>query len=317
MVNLYLLTYNSYYTRQIKKLSTITDYSKYVIASYTNINFIFNDGVDTSQILNYNPGTVDANYCLVEDLDNDKKLSRWFIVNSIRTRKGQYQLSLHRDLIADNLKLSVYSTSYILKGYTQYGNSAFYADEEIVPSQVLKKREFLTDNTGCSWLVAYVKPHNYSYTGESGGTDDPNKWETSTVVAQSDSTVVDYTFSTYDDLVREINKFSGEYLSPTSICIGSQYWSHVWTTGGYYYFDGYYSDNQFITTDTSFSKMGNSIFSYYNDNGITSPDIFSKCSETLKTAILVSGFKVARDSYPTALYTTCIYKDRNTFKARR
>lgn len=222
MVNIYLLNFNSYYTRRIEKFSNLSDYAKHVVKSFANINFIFNDGVNTTQILNYNPSDKNINYCIVEDLDNNSELSRWFVMHSIRTRKGQYQISLHRDLIADNLKLAVYSTSYILKGYTQYGNSAFYSDEQIDTSQILKKREYLIDKSGCSWLVAYVKPHNYSYDGETGGTDDPNKWESTTVKSLANSFNSDYTFSSLDDAEKAINVYSGSYLSPRTIRVSTR-----------------------------------------------------------------------------------------------
>ena len=315
MVNIYLLNYNSYYTRQIKKLSTISEYSKYIVKSFTNINFIFNDGVNTTQILNYNPAGNIINYCIVEDLDNNSELSRWFIINSIRTRKGQYQISLHRDLIADNLKLSVLSTSYILKAYAKYGEPAFYSDEQIDTSQLLKKREYLTDKSGCSWLVAYVKPHNYSYTGTSGDTDDPNKWENTTVNGLANTIIPDYTYSTYKAAIEAINPYNEKYLSPKTIRVGSQYWSHIWTTGGYYYFEGEYSNKAFKTNNTYYSKMGNNIFSYHNDNSVRDADIYNHISNYLEQYMSTAILKCDKSTdCPSAFYTECPYPAGSIFK---
>lgn len=52
MYSIYLLNYNTYTNRIILRTPLNTLLSKYTLASYKDINFIENDGVDTEIILN-------------------------------------------------------------------------------------------------------------------------------------------------------------------------------------------------------------------------------------------------------------------------
>lgn len=52
-MNLYLLHYNNYYNRIVKKEETLSDYLPYQIGeTIENINFIPNDFINTEQIVN-------------------------------------------------------------------------------------------------------------------------------------------------------------------------------------------------------------------------------------------------------------------------
>ena len=48
---------------------------------------------------------------------------RWFILECVRTRNGQYRISLKRDAIADNLEDILNSTCFIEKGYVDKEDS--------------------------------------------------------------------------------------------------------------------------------------------------------------------------------------------------
>ena len=181
MVSITLLNFESYYTRRIKLYNTISEYADYVITTYNNINFIYNDGVNTTQILNYNPAQYDnqePTYVLIQDYDTGE-LSRWFVINSIRTRKGQYQLSLHRDLIADNIDNVLNATTYVERGYcNDILDPAFYNEESILIDKPLNSVYELRDDSQAAWLVAYVAGTNSAISKEK---IDDKTWEDTTV----------------------------------------------------------------------------------------------------------------------------------------
>ena len=126
-MQLLLLHYNNYFNRIIKKKDTIADY-KSADANYkevSNINFNPGDGVNTSIVLGLGQTGVifDANeefdYLVAyETVDNKQVIdSRWFILEQDRKRGGQYELTLKRDVLADNYNDVVNSPIFLEKGF--------------------------------------------------------------------------------------------------------------------------------------------------------------------------------------------------------
>jgi hypothetical protein len=99
-MTIYLLKYNNYYNRTIKRFSTINELldrdDVVEIGVFQNVNFNPGDGVATQIPLNYVEGPT-ANYLVVEDTNGT--FSSWFILDAQYVRFGQYQLSLRRDLV--------------------------------------------------------------------------------------------------------------------------------------------------------------------------------------------------------------------------
>lgn len=148
------MQFNNYYNRIIKKYDTIDDYATYVekAISFQNINFIPGDGIDTVQILNW---TYDwtPDYIVVFDSDI---VSRWFIINSERTRGQQYKLGLHRDIVVDNYSEVVKAPMFIEKGYLKnVTDPAVFNKENLTFNQIKKQEIPLSDDVGCAWLVAF------------------------------------------------------------------------------------------------------------------------------------------------------------------
>ena len=54
MQSVYLLHYNNYYNRIVKKESTLAGYllDAYLLDSFDNVNFVDNDGVNTTYVCN-------------------------------------------------------------------------------------------------------------------------------------------------------------------------------------------------------------------------------------------------------------------------
>lgn len=86
---LFLQGFNNYYNRVVKKFNTLNDYTTWAANNnkntqpFDNINFVPNDGIDTTQIVNWNE-TWTPDYLIVTDGPN---ISRWFVMDFIRTQR--------------------------------------------------------------------------------------------------------------------------------------------------------------------------------------------------------------------------------------
>ena len=150
---LYVLKYNNYFNRLFKRENTLSDYLTNDYLQYTDINFVPNDGVNTGIILpiqDYN----DYDYLLV--VQNNIIISRWFIVDSKRTRTNQYQLSLKRDTLVDYYDDIKDDYLYVDKAILPKSNTLIFNEENMSFNQI-KKAEFpLKDTSGCAWICGYV-----------------------------------------------------------------------------------------------------------------------------------------------------------------
>lgn len=138
--------------------------------NYSNINFNPNDGIVTELIVGSpNQKENDAilmfedngspDYCVCyESTGNSVTIkSRWFILESVRVRGGQYRLALKRDVIADHMDFVLRADCFIEKGQILDENSPFLFNRENMTYNQIKKKEIpLYDNTQTSWLVGYI-----------------------------------------------------------------------------------------------------------------------------------------------------------------
>ena len=153
---LYLLSYNSYYNRQIKIEDNLQDYAQYlaVLAPISNINFNPNDEVNTQQVINMSDSAT-PDYLLVVDTATNTLLSRWFIIDKTRTVSGQWNLTLRRDLLADYYNDILNADTFIEKATLAYDDPLVFNSENMGVNQIKTREELLTDKTGCSWIVGY------------------------------------------------------------------------------------------------------------------------------------------------------------------
>lgn len=152
-----LLHFNNYFDRVYKKtgkyLSDIR--SAYIIHEQTKNDFNPNDGVNTVAIFNVpSEDEGKANYLVLSE--NNEIISRWFIIDSRRTRLNQYEVVLRRDLLADYFDDIVNAPSFIEKATVSYANPLLYNDEEMTFNQIKKSETALRDSTACSWIVGYI-----------------------------------------------------------------------------------------------------------------------------------------------------------------
>ena len=157
-MQLLLLHYNNYFNRIIKKKDTIADY-KAADADYkevSNINFVPGDGINTSLVLGL--GQTGALFADDDEFDylvayevvgNDKVInSRWFILEQDRTRSGQYELTLKRDVIADNYADVLNSPIFLEKGFINDVNDPLLYNSESMNVNQIKQEEIpLKDET--------------------------------------------------------------------------------------------------------------------------------------------------------------------------
>ena len=133
------------------------------------INFNPNDGIATKVILGVgdyklpetdNPSAPD--YAVVYETEGDPLndgviKSRWFILECVRTRGGQYELTLRRDVIVDNYKEIIEAPIFLEKGYIDDVNDPLLYNSEAMEFNQIKQLEVpLKDETKCGWVVGFV-----------------------------------------------------------------------------------------------------------------------------------------------------------------
>lgn len=160
MANIYLLRYNNEFNRLVKKpYETIAEYlDKHEYEAFFSMNFIPNDGLTTSHILNTQPEIISPNYCLVEDTETGS-FTRWFVGETIRTRGGQYRFSLKRDVLADYYDETLNANAFITKGFVGAENPLIFNPEGIAVNQIKKAEIPLKDSTRAAWIVGYLAPN--------------------------------------------------------------------------------------------------------------------------------------------------------------
>lgn len=155
-MTLNLFTFNNYYNRVNKRFETIEEYegAGVLLYSYSDRNFNPNDGVSTSFIFNYNGAQPD--YCVVTNEYNEI-VSRWFVIEAVRTRGGQYSVNLLRDLVSDYYTAVLNNPCFIEKATIKDIDSPLIFNKENMSyNQVRTEQTFLYDKSKCPWIVGYL-----------------------------------------------------------------------------------------------------------------------------------------------------------------
>lgn len=169
MTVLLLKGYNNYFNRIHKQESSITEYKTASTSylEYPNVNFDMQDGITTSLVVG-SEGQLDNGEILkFDDLgapdylivhDNTDINSRWFVVESVKIRGGQYKLALKRDLLSDFNSQVMNSPCFVEKGSLNDINDPLILNSEGMQfNQQKQGEELLRDDTNCAWLVGYLK----------------------------------------------------------------------------------------------------------------------------------------------------------------
>lgn len=168
-MRLWLLKYNNYYNRVIKKHDFIGDYVLEVgqanATHLDNVSFNPSDGVNTSQIFNQIDDTYDYAILTIGEREDEVIKSRWFIIEAERTRTGQYNLKLRRDLVADNLDEIKSAPMFIEKATVGLNDSAIFNSENIDFNEIKTKETLLKDKTNSAWIALYLANDKFSTSG--------------------------------------------------------------------------------------------------------------------------------------------------------
>lgn len=159
MAYIYICNYNNYFNRRVKKIDTFGGYSDFAIytESGNDVNFNPGDGVVTK----YTAGRQSNSYSgsgdyLVFSVDGETVNSRWFIIDATRTRNGQYNLNLKRDVVTDNLDAVINSPMFIEKATVGSDSPFIYNKENFSCNQIKQDEKPLFDETGIAWIVGFV-----------------------------------------------------------------------------------------------------------------------------------------------------------------
>lgn len=157
-MTLYLFKFNNYYNRLVKKFDTIAEYPQ-ALAVFQNINFNPNDGISTEQVVNYQGDIPDYLIACEENVI----ISRWFVIEAVRTRAQQFNMTLYRDVIADWYNEVINAPMFVEKGYVPTSDPAIYNSEDMTVNQIKTAIDTLKDETECQWIVGYI-PRNLADT---------------------------------------------------------------------------------------------------------------------------------------------------------
>lgn len=157
MNSIYALeNFNNYFNRKVRRYNTLEEYlqnsDKYEPLS--GVNFNPADGVNTTHIINM----VDLNpdYLLVVD-DAGKIVSRWFVMDANRTRNGQYNMSLQRDVVVDNYTKIIDAPCLVDRAMVDVENPLLYNSEgDNTFNQIKQSEHLLKDETNTNWIVGYI-----------------------------------------------------------------------------------------------------------------------------------------------------------------
>lgn len=168
---IFVIAWNSYPSRRVRRLETLTEYQDQAEDSYTlaeDFNFNEGDGISTEAVFNDNPETTDqftGNYILVIAQDGSIA-SRWFVMSCDRTTlwdSNQCRMRLRRDVVADGLTNLLSARAFIEKGViSDRGNPLIYNKEDGAFNRIKKSESMLKDETGISWIVGYIPQDAFS-----------------------------------------------------------------------------------------------------------------------------------------------------------
>lgn len=152
--------WNNYFNRKIKKpLENVSDYNEFITYEETSLvlNFNPNDGVIANHILGRenNPYDGTGDYFIYSE-DGSTVSSRWFIIEAVRKCKGQYTLTLKRDVITDNYNSVLNSDCFIQKATLNKDDILIYNQEPISTNQIKTSEYQLKDDSKMAWIVGFI-----------------------------------------------------------------------------------------------------------------------------------------------------------------
>lgn len=150
---LYFIEYNNYINRRVEIESSLAAYISNPSYVAADVNFNIADGIMTTQTVN-SPDTAIYNY-MVEAQGGELK-SRWFVIEKLKTRLGQYRVTLKRDVLADydtNIRSAI---MYFRRGRVSRDNPLLFNPEGFNFNQIKVKEQTIEDHTHTPWMAIYL-----------------------------------------------------------------------------------------------------------------------------------------------------------------
>lgn len=167
-----LQDFAKYFNRRIFYYGSLSDYEDHANNYYVreDINFNDNDGIRTTlEALEYVEDSVgnlskefdmeSIDYLLVVDPSDDGIISRWYVVDIVRTRNGLYNLKLKRDTVAEVISdndFLVNSPVYVEKGHLQDSDPFIVNSENLTFNQIKRSEELLKESGVGGWVIGYM-----------------------------------------------------------------------------------------------------------------------------------------------------------------
>lgn len=159
MSDLYLLSYNNYYNRRLRRQQTLTQYMSFIIGQpIKGVNFVPGDYLDTTQVVNWATTLANPDYILV--VENNTIQSRWFVMSTMRTRAGQLRLTLHRDVMNDYYNQIINADCFIEKAIIPSSNNLIFNKEDMSFNQIKTSETLIKDASECPWICIYTASKN-------------------------------------------------------------------------------------------------------------------------------------------------------------
>lgn len=187
--------FSNYFDRKIFYYSRLSEYIYAASAYYTqsDINFNPNDGVETTVDLSSLDASLDESvivhefsYLLVLDA-NDDIVSRWFIMEIVRTTNGIYRFTLRRDVVAESISNTTFVATapiYIEKGKLLDTDPMIVNSEGMIFNQIKRSETLLKDPAGWGYIVGYFeKGATANVTFDSGVDFTPDNYVTQPQIA--------------------------------------------------------------------------------------------------------------------------------------
>lgn len=217
MATIYIFKYSNYFNREVKYATALSDYGT-PLHVQVNVNFNPNDGVNTGLTVGRagNAYSGEGDYMVV---DEDGEISRWFIIDHVRRLKGQWRLTLRRDVLVDHYDEVMASTAYIQRGTVTDISPFIYNQEPITVNQIKKSERLLKDSTGVAWLCGFI---SRNYDGSDGQ-----------LSLESSDFIPDYTVDSLDKY--SYYSYSGDNYFKTNAYLTFRYRTiepsknHLWT----------------------------------------------------------------------------------------
>ena len=210
----FLEKFNNYFNRKIIMFSSLEDYEDnskdFFIPSDDQeaplpFDFNPNDNVMTEIIANDVPFTPD--YLLVFDPD-ENIVSRWFILEEKRNRRGQWLYTLRRDVIVDNIDSLITAPVFVQKGMINDDNALILNDEGMNFNKIKTEEYLLKDNLNVSWLIAYIAK-------SAGGADINLQVPTSDIEDYVSLSDIATDLGVNESVLIDLLNFDGENITPT------------------------------------------------------------------------------------------------------